>query len=79
MMTTADDDEPACVADASSTSDSVIAPTPERITFTLTRSVESFCKVDFRTSTEPCTSALMMTSSSLTSLSPSASIPRLVV
>src|SRR3712207_8194437 len=79
MITTAEDDDPACVAEPSSTSDSVIAPTPDRITFTLTRSVESFCKVDFNTSTDPCTSALMITSSSLTSLSPNASIPRLVV
>ena len=78
MITTALEAEPACVAEASNTSDSVIAPTPERMTFTFTRSLDIFCSVDFRTSTEPCTSALIMTSSSLTSVSPSASIPRLV-
>src|SRR5437763_10456577 len=52
MMTTAVEVWPACVADPSNTSDSVIAPTPERITFTFTRSVDIFCNVDFKTSTE---------------------------
>jgi hypothetical protein len=43
-----------------------MAPTPERTTLTLTVSVESFVSVDFKTSTEPCTSALTMVRSSLT-------------
>src|SRR5438552_5418964 len=40
MITTALDEALACVAEASSTSDSVMAPTPERITLTFTRSLD---------------------------------------
>ena len=54
-------------AEASSTSDSVIAPTPARITRILTFSVESFCSISLSTSAEPPTSVLMMMLSSLTS------------
>ncbi len=54
-------------ADASSTSDSLIAPTPEWITRTLTFSFESFCSVSVSTSADPPTSVLMMIGSSLTS------------
>ena len=79
MMETARPDPSVCVAAARSTSDSVMAPTPERTTRTLTASVESLVSVLFNTSTEPCTSALTMSSSSLTSRSPRASMPRLVV
>ncbi len=54
-------------AEASSTSDSLMAPTPEWITRTLTLSLESFCSVSVSTSAEPPTSVLMMIGSSLTS------------
>ena len=54
-------------AEASSTSDSLIAPTPEWITRILTLSLDSFCSVSASTSAEPPTSALMMIGSSLTS------------
>jgi hypothetical protein len=54
-------------ADASSTSDSLMAPTPERITRTFTLSLESFCSVSVSTSAEPPTSVLRMMGSSLTS------------
>ncbi len=54
-------------AEASSTSFSVTAPTPEPIIFSFTWSVESFGSISLSTSTEPCTSALMTMPSSLTS------------
>ena len=46
-------------ADASSTSDSLIAPTPECSTRIFTLSFESFCSVSVSTSAEPPTSVLM--------------------
>ena len=54
-------------ADASSTSDSLIAPTPEWITRILTFSFDSFWRVSVSTSADPPTSVLMMIGSSLTS------------
>ena len=53
-------------AEASSTSNSLIAPTPEWMMRILTRSSLSFCSESASTSTEPCTSALTMSGSSLT-------------
>ena len=47
-------------ADASSTSVSVIAPTPECSTRILTLSFDSFCSVSVSTSAEPPTSVLRM-------------------
>ena len=47
-------------AEASSTSVSVMAPTPECSTRILTLSFESFCSVSVSTSAEPPTSALRM-------------------
>ena len=52
-------------AEASSTSDSLIAPTPERMMRILTFSSDSFVSVSASTSAEPCTSALTMIGSSL--------------
>ena len=51
-------------ADASSTSDSLMAPTPLWMMRTLTFSSVSFVSVSASTSAEPCTSALMMIGSS---------------
>ncbi len=51
-------------ADASSTSDSFTAPTPEWMMRTFTFSSVSFVSVSASTSAEPCTSALMMIGSS---------------
>ena len=53
-------------ADASVTSDSLIAPTPPWMTLTTTSSLESFTRLCFTASTEPCTSAFTMIGSSLT-------------
>src|SRR5436190_2016142 len=52
MMTTARPEASVCDAAARRTSDSVIAPTPERMTLTLTVSVESLVSVLFKTSSE---------------------------
>ena len=52
-------------ADASSTSDSLIAPTPDRRILIFTLSVLSFASESASTSAEPCTSALMMSARSL--------------
>ncbi len=49
---------------ASSTSDSLIAPTPVWMMRIFTRSSLSFVSVSASTSAEPCTSALMMIGSS---------------
>ena len=54
-------------AAASSTSDSLMAPTPAWMTRIVTLSVESFSSVSRRTSAEPLTSALRMIGSSVTS------------
>ena len=54
-------------AEASSTSFSVIAPTPVRSTRIRTLSFESFCSVSDSTSAVPPTSVLRMMFSSLTS------------
>ena len=51
-------------ADASSTSDSLIAPTPLWMMRIFTFSSVSFVSVSASTSAEPCTSALMMIGSS---------------
>ena len=51
-------------ADASSTSDSLMAPTPERMMRILTFSSDSLVSVSASTSAEPCTSALTMSGSS---------------
>ena len=53
-------------AEASSTSDSLMAPTPEWMIRILTFSSDSLVSVSASTSAEPCTSALMMIGSSLT-------------
>ena len=50
---------------ASVTSDSVMPPTPEWITRAATSSVPSFSSAPTIASTEPCTSALMMSGNSL--------------
>ena len=52
-------------AEASSTSDSLIAPTPLWMIRIFTLSSVSFVSVSASTSAEPCTSALMMIGSSL--------------
>ena len=52
-------------AEARDTSDSLMAPTPPWITFTITSSLDSFTRLCFTASTEPCTSALTMIGSSL--------------
>src|SRR6266446_4377456 len=54
-------------AEASSTSFSVTAPTPEPMIFSFTWSVESFGSISLSTSTEPCTSPLITIPNSLTS------------
>ena len=46
---------------------SLIAPTAVWIIFTRTPSTSIFCKLDANASTEPCTSALMMTLTSFNS------------
>ena len=51
---------------ASSTSDSLIAPTPVWMMRIFTRSSLSFASVSASTSADPCTSALMMSGSSFT-------------
>ena len=51
-------------AEARITSDSLIAPTPPWITFTTTSSLDSFTSDCFTASTEPCTSAFTIISSS---------------
>ena len=56
---------------ASSTSDSLMAPTAEWMILIFTRSSDSLSSVSASTSAEPCTSALMMSGSSL--MPPSAS------
>src|SRR5262245_55082162 len=53
-------------AEASSTSDSLMAPTPERMMLILTFSSESFVSVSASTSAEPWTSAFTMIGNSLT-------------
>src|SRR5712691_5515039 len=54
-------------AEASSTSFSVTAPTPEPMIFSFTWSVESLGSISLSTSTEPCTSPLITIPNSLTS------------
>src|SRR5256714_1411796 len=54
-------------AEASSTSFSVTAPTPEPMIFSFTCSVESFGSISLSTSTEPCTSPFITIPNSLTS------------
>ena len=51
-------------ADARLTSDSLIAPTPPWITLTTTSSLDSFTRLCFTASTDPCTSALTTSASS---------------
>ena len=48
------------------TSDSLIAPTPPWMTLTTTSSLDSFIRLCFTASTEPCTSALTISGSSFT-------------
>ena len=64
-------------AEASSTSDSLMAPTPERMMLILTLSSESFVSVSASTSAEPCTSAFTIIGSSLTPPSAICSFRRL--
>ena len=54
----------ALLAAAKATSDSLIEPTPPCITLTCTSSLESLTSDSFTASTEPCTSALIITGSS---------------
>ena len=53
-------------AEARVTSDSLMVPTPPWITFTTTSSLESFTRLCFTASTDPCTSAFTMMGSSFT-------------
>ena len=55
----------ACDADASMTSDSLIAPTPVWMTRSRTSVCSTFLSASTRAPTEPCTSPLMMMLSSL--------------
>ena len=64
-------------AEASSTSDSLMAPTPAWMIRILTFSSDSLVSVSASTSAEPCTSALMMIGSSLTSPSAICCLQRL--